>query len=180
MSRSTLSPQVTSSGTALVGGAFDVTNHLGQPVSDKDFLGKHTLYYFGYTFCPDICPAELQVLSAALLDVEQAKDRFNLVFVTIDPKRDTPEIMKDYVSNFWPGTIGLTGSDADIRKIASAFRVYYNKVDNGDAASDQYLMDHSSITYLMGPDGKFVRHFAYGTSVADISKALTEALASAH
>ena len=168
-------PNVVSSGTALVGGPFEATNQDGKRVSDKDFLGKHTLYYFGYTFCPDVCPAELQVISAALGDIEGASEKFNLAFVTIDPVRDTPEIMKQYVAHFWPGTIGLTGSAEDIRKIASVYRVYYSKPDGENADKDSYLMDHSSIIYLMGPDGKFVRHFPFGTSADDIKKALITA-----
>lgn len=165
---------VVSSGTALVGGPFEATNQDGKRVSDKDFLGKHTLFYFGFTFCPDVCPAELQVISAALSEIEGAEDKFNLAFVTVDPARDTPEIMKQYVAHFWPGTIGLTGSAEDIRKIAAAYRVYYTKAGGENADKDSYLMDHSSITYLMGPDGKFVRHFPFGTSADDIKKALVE------
>ncbi len=163
---------VVSTGTALVGGPFEATNQDGKRVSDKDFLGKHTLFYFGYTFCPDICPAELQVISAALSGIEKAGEKFNLAFVTVDPARDTPEIMKQYVAHFWPGTVGLTGSADDIKKIASAYRVYYSRPDGQDADQDSYLMDHSSIIYLMGPDGKFVRHFPFGTSADDIRKAL--------
>ncbi len=166
--------KVVSSGTALVGGPFEATNQDGKRVSEQDFLGKYTLFYFGYTFCPDICPAELQVISAALSDIEGAKDKFNLVFVTVDPVRDTPEIMKQYVAHFWPGTIGLSGSAEDIRKVAAAYRVYYTKAGGENADKDSYLMDHSSITYLMGPDGKFVRHFPFGTSAGDIKKALVD------
>ncbi len=169
---------VVSSGTALVGGPFDATNQDGKRISDKEFLGKHTLFYFGYTFCPDICPAELQVISAALGEIEGAQEKFNLAFVTIDPARDTPEIMKQYVAHFWPGTIGLTGSEEDIRKIASAYRVYYSKAEGESGDQDSYLMDHSSIIYLMGPDGKFVRHFPFGTSADDIRKALVAATSS--
>lgn len=166
---------VVSSGTALVGGPFEATNQDGKRVSDKDFLGKHTLFYFGYTFCPDVCPAELQVVSAALSDIESAREKFNLAFVTVDPARDTPEIMKQYVTHFWPGTTGLTGSAEDIRKIAAAYRVYYSRPDGEAGDQDSYLMDHSSIIYLMGPDGKFVRHFPFGTSADDIKKALIDA-----
>ncbi len=169
-----LQPVVTSSGTALVGGPFEVVNQDGKRVSDKDFLGKYTIYYFGYTFCPDICPAELQVMSAALAEVPGSAEKFNLAFVTIDPARDRVSVMKEYVSHFWPGTIGLTGSEEDIRKMASAFRVYYSKVADKDADTERYLMDHSSIAYLMDPDGKFVKHFPYGTSVDEISKTLAE------
>lgn len=170
--------KVVSSGTALVGGPFEATNQDGKRVSEQDFLGKYTLFYFGYTFCPDICPAELQVISAALSDIEGAKDKFNLVFVTVDPVRDTPEIMKQYVAHFWPGTIGLSGSAEDIRKVAAAYRVYYTKAGGENADDDSYLMDHSSITYLMGPDGKFVRHFPFGTSADDIKKALADVTSS--
>ncbi len=173
-----LATNVVSSGTALVGGQFEATNQDGKRVSEKDFLGKHTLFYFGYTFCPDICPAELQVISAALSGIESAADKFNLAFVTVDPARDTPEIMKQYVAHFWPGTIGLTGSAEDIKKIASAYRVYYSRPDSQDTDEDSYLMDHSSIIYLMGPDGKFVRHFPFGTSADDIRKALVAATSS--
>ncbi len=167
---------VVSSGTALVGGAFEATNQDGKRVSEKDFRGKYTLFYFGYTFCPDVCPAELQVISAALSEIDGARDKFNLVFVTIDPARDTPEIMKDYVAHFWPGTVGLSGSADDIRKIASAYRVYYARPNEAEADKDSYLMDHSSIVYLMGPDGRFVRHFPYGTTVDDMRKALLEVI----
>ena len=169
---------IVSSGTALVCGPFEATKQDGKRVSDADFLGKPTLYYFGYTFCPDICPAELQVVSAALGDIEGAREKFNLVFVSIDPVRDTPDIMKQYVAHFWPGTIGLTGSAEDIRKIASAYRVYYSRPDSESGDQDSYLMDHSSIIYLMGPDGKFIRHFPFGTSADDIRKALVAATSS--
>lgn len=169
---------VVSSGIAQVGGTFEMTDQDGRRVSDKDFLGKYTLYYFGYTYCPDVCPAELQVVSAALNEVPNAADTFKVAFVSIDPARDTPQVMKDYVQNFWPGTVGLTGSDEDVRQMAGKFRVYYNKVTDGkNASTDDYLMDHSSIVYLMGPDGKFIRHFAYGTpadEIADALKAVTK------
>jgi cytochrome oxidase Cu insertion factor (SCO1/SenC/PrrC family) len=169
--------EVISSGEALVGGAFEATDHNGKRVSDKEFLGKHTLYYFGYTFCPDVCPAELQVISAALAQVPGAEEKFQVVFVSIDPERDTPEIMKDYVANFWPGTVGLTGSAEDIRQIAGKFRVYFGKAPGKDGeGKDDYLMDHSSIVYLMGPDGKFIRHFAFGTPADDMAKALKTAV----
>lgn len=166
--------EVVSSGDALVGGAFEATDHTGKRVSEEDFLGKYTLYYFGYTYCPDVCPAELQVLSAALGEVPDAAEKFQIAFVSIDPERDTPDVMKDYVGNFWPGTVGLTGSAEDIRKMAGKFRVYYAKAggEQQAAGADDYLMDHSSIVYLMGPDGKFIRHFPFGTSAEDIAKAL--------
>jgi cytochrome oxidase Cu insertion factor (SCO1/SenC/PrrC family) len=115
----------------------------------------------------------LQVISAALNELPGAADNVRVIFVSIDPARDTPEVMKDYVANFWPGTVGLTGSEEDIRKVAGKFRVYYNKVaQDGDTSGDDYLMDHSSFVYLMGPDGKFIRHFPFGTSADEMAKAL--------
>jgi protein SCO1/2 len=171
--RPTLEPgNVVSSGTALVGGPFEATAHTGERITDKAFLGKYTLYYFGYTYCPDVCPAELQIISAALAQIDDAQEKFNVAFVTVDPERDTAPVMKEYVANFWPGTVGITGSVEDIRKLASAFRVYYAKVEETNGQDDDYLMDHSSIIYLMGPDGKFVRHFPYGTSADELAEAL--------
>lgn len=168
---------VISSGEALVGGEFEATNQDGARVTDKDFLGKYTLYYFGYTYCPDVCPAELQVISAALAQVPDAEQKFQVVFTSIDPKRDTPQVMKDYVANFWPGTVGLTGSAEDIRNMAGKFRVYYSRAGGKEGeGKDDYLMDHSSIVYLMGPDGKFIRHFAFGTPADDMANELKKAV----
>ncbi len=161
------------SGEALVGGPFTLTDHNGQRVTDQDFRGKYMLIFFGFTFCPDVCPSELQVMSAALDELGAEGEKIQPVFITIDPARDTPEAMKVYVSNFHPRMIGLTGSEQDIAVVAKAYRVYYAKA-KGSEASPDYLMDHSTILYLMGPDGKFVKHFTYGTDV----KALVEGLRS--
>ena len=135
-------------------------------MSDKDFLGGYTLVFFGYTFCPDVCPAGLQVMSAALDKLGPEADKIQPVFVTIDPERDTPDVMASYIGHFHPRLIGLTGSADDIAKAAKAYRVYYAKAkgEEGDDPED-YLMDHSSILYLMDPDGKFVKHFTYTTDV---------------
>ena len=159
------------SGVALVGGPFTLTDQTGRRVTDQDFRGKYMLIFFGYTFCPDICPSELQVMSAALDELGPAADKIQPIFVSIDPTRDTPEAMKLYVSNFHPRMVGLTGSDQDIAAVAKAYRVYYAKAKGAENSPD-YLMDHSTIVYLMGPDGKFVKHFTYGTDV----KALIDGL----
>ncbi|MGE3874109.1 MAG: SCO family protein [Parvibaculaceae bacterium] len=161
----------TGSGTALVGGPFTLTNQDGKRVTDQDFRGKYMLIFFGYTFCPDVCPGELQVMSAALDEMGPAADKIQPIFITIDPARDTPETLKIYVSNFHPRMVGLTGSDEDIAAVAKAYRVYYAKAKGAEDKPD-YLMDHGTILYLMGPDGKFVKHFTYGTE----AKALAEAL----
>jgi cytochrome oxidase Cu insertion factor (SCO1/SenC/PrrC family) len=162
-----------SSGEALVGGPFTLTNQDGKRVTDQDFRGKYMLIFFGFTFCPDVCPSELQVMSAALDQLGPQGDKIQPVFITIDPERDTPEAMKVYISNFHPRMVGLSGSAEDIAVVAKAYRVYYAKAKQAEgAAPGDYLMDHSTILYLMGPDGKFVKHFTYGTDV----KTLTDGL----
>lgn len=169
-------PQPAASGVALVGGPFAMTNQEGRRVTDKDFLGKHMLVFFGYTYCPDVCPTELQVMMAALDMLGPEKAKVQPVFVSIDPARDTPEVMKAYVENFGPDLVGLTGSPEDVEAMAKAYRAYYAKA--GDTAShDAYLMDHSSIIYLMGPDGRFVKHFAYTTDAAKLAQELKDTLA---
>ena len=162
---------MTGSGTALVGGPFSLTDHLGRQATDASFRGKYMLIFFGFTYCPDVCPSELQVMSAALDELGPVGEKIQPVFITIDPARDTPEAMKLYVSNFHPRLVGLTGSDQDIAAVAKAYRVYYAKAKGAENSPD-YLMDHSTIVYLMGPDGKFVKHFTYGTDV----KALIDGL----
>ena len=163
------------SGVALVGGPFTMTDQNGRRVTEKDFLGKHMLVFFGYTYCPDICPTELQVMMAALDQLGPDAEKVQPVFVSIDPARDTPEVMKAYVENFGSRLIGLTGSPDEVAAMAKAYRAYYAK--SGDTSSpDAYLMDHSSIIYLMGTDGRFVKHFAYTTDTGRLAGELREQL----
>jgi protein SCO1/2 len=143
-------------------------------VSEKDFLGRHMLVFFGFTYCPDICPTELQVMTAALDMMGADGDRIQPVFITVDPERDTPEVMKSYVENFGPRLVGLTGSLEEITAVAKAYRVYFAKA--AKTGTDDYLMDHSSIIYLMGPDGRFLKHFTYTTDAQKLAAALKEAL----
>lgn len=166
---------VTSSGTALVGGPFELTDQDGKRVTDRDFLGSYMLIFFGFTYCPDVCPSELQVMSAALDELGSEAARVAPVFITIDPERDTPDVMKQYVSNFHPSMVGLTGSAEDIRKVASAYRVYYAR-QPGKENDPDYTMDHSTILYLMGPDGKFLTHFTYGTDAKALALNLRNAI----
>jgi len=162
-------------GVALVGGPFTLTDQDGRRVTDKDFLGKYMLVFFGYTYCPDVCPTELQVMTAALDQMGPQADRIQPVFVSIDPARDTPEVLKSYVGNFGPRLMGLTGTADEVANIARAYRVYYAKAGNSSSPTD-YLMDHSSIIYLMGPDGRFVKHMTYTTDAAELARELSEAL----
>ena len=163
-------------GTALVGGPFTMVNQKGETVTEKSFAGKYMLVFFGYTFCPDVCPTELQVMSEALTQMGPAADDVVPVFVTIDPERDTQEMVAQYVENFHPRLVGLTGTKEQVAAMAAAYRVFYSKVDNAKRPAD-YLMDHSSIVYLMDRQGKFLKHFTYSTDPAAFAKDLQAALA---
>jgi cytochrome oxidase Cu insertion factor (SCO1/SenC/PrrC family) len=145
------------SGEALIGGPFELVDQNGNTVTDQTFKGKLTLVYFGFTFCPDACPTALGVMSAALDKLDVAADRVVPVFITVDPDRDTPPVMKDYVSNFHPRMVGLTGTPEQIAKVAKAYRVYYQKA--AGTAPDDYVMDHTMLIYLMDGDGKYITHF---------------------
>jgi cytochrome oxidase Cu insertion factor (SCO1/SenC/PrrC family) len=150
------------SGTALIGGPFTMVNQKGETVTDKTYAGQYTLIFFGYTFCPDECPTELQVISAALNEMGADADKFTPILVTVDPERDTPAVLASYVANFHPRLQGLTGTSEQVAKIAKAYHLFYTKVPD-PKGSQNYSMDHASITYLMGPDGKFLKHFTYTT-----------------
>lgn len=167
---------IKTSGKALIGGSFELINHDGKTVTDKTYRGKYMLVYFGYTFCPDVCPTELQVMTGALEQLGDKAKNIQPIFVSIDPQRDTPQVMKDYVANFYPGMIGLTGSSEQISKAAKLYRVYYAKASEKDAEPDEYSMDHSSIVYLMGPDGSFVKHFSYGTDSSKLAEGIAAAI----
>lgn len=163
------------SGKALIGGPFTLTDHRGKRVTEKDFMGKFSLVFFGYTYCPDICPAELQVMSAALDQLGGNAKKVTPLFITIDPERDTVEQMNSYVSNFHEQLIGLTGSTQEIRAVTKAYKIYYHKVTD-DPSSTEYLMDHSSIVYLMSPEGEYLTHFSYGTGVDKMAKGIAKFL----
>ncbi len=140
---------------ARIGGPFTLTDQNGRAVSEKDFAGKYSIFYFGYTFCPDVCPLDMQNIGAAMKLVEKGDPalaaRVIPVFVTIDPARDTPAVLKQFTAAFHPRMIGLTGTDAQIAAIAKEYGVYYAR---GKGNAGGYLMDHSRAAYLMGPDGK--------------------------
>lgn len=163
------------SGVALVGGPFTMVDHKGQTVTDKDFRGKPMLLFFGFTFCPDICPTELQVMTAAIADLGESGKDIQPILVSIDPTRDTPEVLSSYVSNFGDNVIGLTGSEQQVAAMAAEYRVFYAKQNNPKDPAN-YLMDHSSIIYLMGADGKFIKHFSYTTDAKALAEGLKKAL----
>jgi protein SCO1 len=144
-------------GEALIGGPFALTDQDGNAVTDQTYKGKLMLIYFGFTFCPDACPTALGVMSAALDKLDTAADRVVPMLITVDPERDTPPVLKDYVSNFHPGMVGLTGTPEQIAEVAKAYRVYYQKA--AGATGEDYLMDHTLLIYLMDGEGKYITHF---------------------
>jgi protein SCO1/2 len=164
-------PPVETSGTALIGGPFTLIDQNGKTVTDRNFPGRYKLVFFGLTHCPDICPAELQVMAAALDQLGGKADKVVPIFITVDPARDTPQVMSDFVKNFGPRLVGLTGSPQAVAAAARAYRVAYTKVDDPGSANG-YTVDHSAFVYLMGPDGEYVDHFAYGTSAETMAEAL--------
>ncbi|XP_043697967.1 protein SCO1 homolog 1, mitochondrial-like isoform X2 [Telopea speciosissima] len=155
-------------GKAAIGGPFNLVNHDGKSVTDRDLLGKWTLIYFGFTHCPDICPDELLKLAAAIDKMKkEAGIEVVPVFISVDPERDTVEQVHEYVKEFHPNLIGLTGTAVEIRKVARAYRVYYMKTE--EEGSD-YLVDHSIIMYLMGPDMEFVKFFGKNYDVDQLTE----------
>jgi protein SCO1 len=164
---------IRSNGTAAIGGPFTLTDQTGRTVTDKTYAGKFELIYFGYTFCPDACPTDLQVMSRALDMLGDSAGRIQPIFITIDPERDTRVVMGDYVSQFHPSLIGLTGTLEQTAAAARAYRVYYKKADS-PVEGGVYVMDHSSFTYLMGPDGSFLESFGPGTGPEDMALRIRE------
>ncbi|HXF53621.1 MAG TPA: SCO family protein [Hyphomicrobiaceae bacterium] len=166
---------LTSIGKATVGGPFSLIDHHGQRVSDEDFRGRLMLVYFGFTYCPDVCPTGLQVMAAAIEKLGPKGEDVVPILITVDPERDTPEALARYVPSFHPRLIGLTGSSAEIATVARAYRVYYRKVKD-EASSQTYTVDHTSIVYLMGRDGQFVTHFTHATPPDAMAAAIAKAL----
>ena len=145
--------EVVSTGQADVGGPFQLVDHNGRPVDESMLEGKWSLVFFGFTYCPDYCPTTLQALDATKRRLgDKAKD-LQIVFISVDPQRDTPQALKDYLSSdgFPEGVIGLTGTPAQVKAAADAYRAFYQKVGEGE----DYTMNHSLTVYLMGPDGRF-------------------------
>lgn len=149
------------SGKAAIGGPFELVDHTGQTVTEADFEGQYTLVYFGFTFCPDVCPTELQAMSVALDLLGDDAEAITPIFITIDPERDTVELMATYREHFHPRMQALTGSSEQIAAAARTYRVYYAKVE--DESSTEYLMDHSAYVYLMDKNGEYLKHFAPNT-----------------
>jgi protein SCO1/2 len=141
-----------SSGAATIGGPFSLVDDTGAPVTEKTLAGKPYAMYFGYTYCPEFCPTTLLDLSRWITQLGPDADKLNYVFVSIDPERDTPELLHTYLSSFDKRIRGFTGTPEQIGKIAKEYRVYHKKIPQTDGT---YVMDHSTIMYLMEADGRF-------------------------
>ena len=144
---------------ALVGGPFELVNGEGKTVTDTDFEGKPFAIFFGFTHCPDVCPTSLFEMAQWIDALGPAADRMRFAFVTVDPERDSPPIMREYVGAFSDHIVPLTGTEAQVGRVLDAYRVYAQKVplEEGD-----YTMDHSAFVYLMDEDGRYVTHITYG------------------
>src|SRR5690242_6631904 len=159
-------------GTALasaIGGPFQLVDQNGKTVTDADLKGKWSLVYFGYTHCPDACPTALNDISIALSELGPKRDAVRPVFITVDPERDTPEALKSYVTSFDAPILALTGSGEQVAKAAKGYRVYYAK--HPEAGGD-YSMDHSSVIYVMDPEGRFTASFTHESAPEQISERL--------
>ena len=159
-----------STGTADVGGPFELVNQDGAKVTEKDFEGQLLLIYFGFTFCPDACPTALGVMAAAIEKLDVAGERVTPILISIDPARDTPQALKDYVGNFHPRMVGLTGTYEQIAKVAKEYKVFYQKAPG--ATGEDYLMDHSTLIYLMDGEGKFLTYFGPQATPDEVAEAI--------
>jgi len=170
----TLVGGVKMTGTPLIGGPFHLVDDQGRPRSDSDFRGKLMLVYFGYSFCPDLCPTTLAIMGEALDKLGPDAAQVAAIFITIDPERDTVEHLQGYAEQFGPGIVALTGKPEDIAEAARAYRVYYRKAETKDGTP--YLMDHSSIVYLMDRDGRYLANFGPDATPEDIARGIKSRL----
>jgi protein SCO1 len=159
--------------TPSIGGPFSLVDDSGKTRTDAEFRGRFMLIYFGYTHCPDACPTALQDMADALAGLGADAAQVVPIFITIDPERDTAQYLKGYAEQFDPRFVALTGAPEQIADAAKAYRVYYRKANN----QPDYLMDHSSIVYLMGRDGGFLTHFTHETTPEQMAAALRKQLA---
>jgi len=160
-------------GVASIGGPFSLVDDEGQTKTDKDFRGRYMLIYFGYTYCPDVCPTALQSMTQAMDQLPpESQAKITPIFITIDPERDTAKQLKAYVENFHPRLVGLTGTPEQIAQTARLYRVYFGRAKDEREESTEYLMDHSSIIFLMDPDGQYVTHFTHATTPEKMAERL--------
>jgi protein SCO1 len=157
-----------------IGGSFRLVDQNGKTVTDADLKGKWSLVYFGYTHCPDACPTALNDIAIALDQLGPKREAVRSVFITVDPERDTPEVLKAYVTSFDAAILALSGSPEEIARAAKAYRVYYAK--HPEPGGD-YSMDHSSVIYVMDPEGRFTASFTHQSTPEEIADRLKKLLA---
>ncbi|ALJ34721.1 SCO family protein [Azospirillum brasilense] len=155
-----------------IGGPFTLTDQDGKTVTDAEYRGKYLLIYFGYTYCPDVCPTELGTMARAMDLLGVQADKVQPMFISVDPERDTVAHLKDYVGLFHPNLVGLTGTPEQVKAAAKAYRVYYAKAPQEGGKPEDYLMDHSSFLYLVGPDGRFLGVYPAGTTADRVAQDL--------
>jgi protein SCO1/2 len=176
----TVQPMPGSATAPEVGGAFKLIDHTGRTVTDQEFRGEHMLIYFGYTFCPDVCPTTLLAVSQALDILGPLADQVRPILITVDPERDDRAVLATYVSHFHPRLVGLTGSPERIAEAAKAYRVYYAKAqipeDQGGGGADDYLMDHSGFLYLMDREGRLGALLSHNSGPDEIAAKIRELL----
>ena len=159
-------------GEVAIGGPFSLIDQNGVRRTEKDFQDKPILVFFGYTYCPDVCPTTLSIISAALERMGADADRVTPIMITVDPKRDTPEILKGYLQSFDPRFVGLTGSEEEIAAATSAYKVY----SRPQGPEPDAMFDHSSIIYLMDRNGRYLAHYTLETKPEDLAKGIKEKL----
>lgn len=157
-----------------IGGPFTLTDHTGRQVTERDYLGGFTLVFFGYTFCPDVCPTVLGDIALALDDLGDDAVAVTPLMISIDSERDTPAILAEYVPLFHERLIGLSSTTEQIKQVAAAYRVFYRRAE--DPNYTYYLMDHTSFVYLLDPAGKVVSLFRYGTSPDEMAAIIRQHL----
>jgi protein SCO1/2 len=164
------------SGSALIGGSFTLTNQNGEIVTEQTFRGQNTLVFFGFSMCPDVCPQALNKVTEALnaLPAEQ-QEKITPIFISVDPERDTPEQLKSYLAPLHPRFVGLTGTEEQLASVRAAYRVYAARAPKADAP-DGYVVDHSAIVYWMNPNGQFVKFFDSEATAAEITQGLAAGL----
>jgi protein SCO1/2 len=165
------------SGTAAVGGEFTLSDPAGRRVALADFRGQLVLLYFGYAGCPDVCPSDLAIVGQSLRTLGAAGDEVQPVFITLDPERDTPAVLREYAAAFHPRMVALTGTEREIRRVATDYKVSFEKVPLPGTRT--YLIDHTAYTFLLDRDGRFVSLFPPGTPPERMLVMLREQLAAA-
>ena len=153
-----------------IGGPFNLIDHTGRRRTDVDFHGKLVVIYFGYTHCPDVCPTELQTISLALDALGTAADPVQPLFITVDPERDTPSVLADYISSFHARLVALTGPAPQIRRVALAYKVFFAK--SAVVGPDGYAIDHTGFIYLVGKDGRYIDFLPPGLTPERIMESL--------